>query len=199
MGIALVFTTSSCVSTMSAQGVYSTTDDNVVVVDDTCYVYYAHPTDVFLSTLHVIDGAYFYWHMGRYINVVFPYWEAWSPYRYFYYSHNHWSWRWRNGYNHLHHNNYHLHNNWNSFRHHNRPHTPMIDHRPRVNNHNHRPNVNPRPNTNHMSRPNIHHGQRSFEPRTNHQMSRPNFSQPRTMPQGRVMRTPSSSSMPRRR
>lgn len=191
---------SSCVTTAHAYGYHTNNEsENVVVVNDTCYVYYTNPTTAFLNTLHIIDGAYFYWHMGRYINVVFPYWSVWSPYRYFYFENNVWNWRWRNGYNHIHHDYYRQHYRWNDYRHHRpyhynhrpnihtQPHQPNIGHHPNVST---RPNVNHRPNAtqrteqfrpNHNMRPNVNGGQRSFTPRINHQMTRPNVSQPRMM------------------
>lgn len=96
---------SSCVTTAHAYDYdyhpYNESE-NVVVVDEICYVYYTNPTTLFLNSLHIIDGAYYYWHTNRYIPVVFPYWEVWSPHRFFYYDRNHWTWRDRHhGYNHL--------------------------------------------------------------------------------------------------
>lgn len=159
--VALIATFSlSCMScstsTYATNDVYQyQVDDNVVVVGDTCYVYYTNPTTTFLNTLYIIDGAYYYYHLGRYIHVVFPYWETWSPYRYFYYNNGIWSWRWRSGYSYMHHYNYHHYNRWVDYRQHRNHynHRPNFDYRyrPHGGNHtvrphgttpNHRPNVN---------------------------------------------------------
>lgn len=102
---------SSCITTAQA---YS--NDSVIVEGDTCYVYYNNPSNSFLNTLHVVDGAYFYWYINRYIPVVFPYWDVWSPYRYFYYDMNRWKWRDRyHNYNHFDYRRFHY---WRDYRHH---------------------------------------------------------------------------------
>lgn len=115
-------------------------DENVVVIGETCYVYYTNPTTLFLNSLHVANGMYFYKHINRYLPVVFPYWEVWSPHRYFYYDRNHWAWRDRHsGYNHL---EYRRSQHW-------------VDHRkPHPNNHQIQPKRDVRPNKpNHNNRP----------------------------------------------
>lgn len=102
--VVVMTTCTSCVTTAVAyDDVYSRSDcrdDNVVVVDNVCYVYYENPTTAFLNTLYLIDGAYYYWYLDRYIPVVFPYWYAWSPHRFFYYHNNRWLWRDKIHYNH---------------------------------------------------------------------------------------------------
>lgn len=162
----------SCISCTTSA--YATNDvyrysvnDDVVVVGDTCYVYYTNPSTTFLNTLHVIDGAYFYWHLGRYIHVVFPYWETWSPYRYFYYSNGIWSWRWRNGFNHIHHDNYRYYNHYNAYKYRRdyiryHSHVPKIDYRykPSIN-HGGNHNINHRPSTITRSQPSRNHSRPS--------------------------------------
>lgn len=92
-----------CTSCIASARAYDYDEiENVVVADEVCYVYYTNPTTLFLNSLHIINGAYYYWHTNRYIPVVFPCWEVWSPHRFFYYDKNHWAWRDRyHGYNHL--------------------------------------------------------------------------------------------------
>lgn len=108
---------------------YGYNDENVIVVGDTCYVYYSEPTTAFLNTLHIIDGAYFYWYADRYVPVVFPLWRNWSPYRYFYYEHNRWLWRDRISYNHWRYRRTHP---WIDYR---KPNRPRITHAPKHINH----------------------------------------------------------------
>ena len=115
---------SSCVTTKAVDISYHPYDleNNLVVENDICYVYYTNPTTLFLNTLCVIDGAYYYWHIDKYIPVVFPCWEVWSPYRFFYYDKNRWMWRDRYRYNHI---EYRKTQHWRDYR---------------------RPNIQPRPN-----------------------------------------------------
>lgn len=103
----------SCITTAQAYDYPYSNGNNVIVVGDTCYVYYQNPTNDFLNTLRVIDGYYFYWSINRYIPVVFPYWDAWSPYRYFYHNSNRWMWRDRVHYNHF---NYRQNHRWMDYR-----------------------------------------------------------------------------------
>lgn len=113
-----MFTLTSCATSAMAYETNGYYDDNVVVVDNVCYAYYSNPTTVFLNTLHIIDGAYYYWHSNKYIPVVFPYWEVWSPHRFFYYDRNRWVWRDRYHYNHA---QYRRDNHWVDYR---KPHHP---------------------------------------------------------------------------
>lgn len=115
---------SSCVTTKAVDISYHPYDleRNLVVENDICYVYYTNPTTLFLNSLYVIDGAYYYWHIDKYIPVVFPCWEVWSPYRFFYYDKNRWMWRDRYRYNHM---EYRKNQHWRDYR---------------------RPNIQPRPN-----------------------------------------------------
>lgn len=148
MLFAMLFVYTSCTSTVSAQTYgsdYYGVDNDVVVVGDTCYVYYKEPTTVFLNSLHIIDGAYYYWYHTRYIPVIFPNWFVWSPYRYFYYENNHWCWRDRHHYNHDYYRRTHY---WIDYRHHNHPHhnhgvnPPLRPHNPYGHNDGvHRPTV----------------------------------------------------------
>ncbi len=92
----------SCVSCIDLQAYDDTyrpyyNDNNVVVVGNTCYVYYTRPTTSFLNSLYVIDGTYYYRYTDRYIRVIFPNWRDWSTDRYFYYERD--RWLWRNRYN----------------------------------------------------------------------------------------------------
>ena len=101
--VALATFTSCATASVAYDEIYSPhyyDDENIVVVDNICYVYYENPTTVFLNTLYLIDGAYYYWYFDRYIPVIFPRWYAWSPHRYFYFHENRWMWRDRIHYNH---------------------------------------------------------------------------------------------------
>lgn len=134
---------SSCVTTKAVDISYHPYDleRNLVVENDICYVYYTNPTTLFLNSLYVIDGAYYYWYIDKYIPVVFPCWEVWSPYRFFYYNKNRWMWRDRYRYNHI---EYRKNQHWRDYR------RPSIQPRPRT----HRPNNNIRP-TKPTTRPRI--------------------------------------------
>lgn len=154
----------SCAVAGEVDGVYYTSTyngvENVVVKDGICYVYYSNPSTVFLNTLHVIDGRYYYTYSGSYIPVVFPYWDAWSPHRYFYYDCNRWAWRDRIHYNHAEYRRSH----WGNYR------RPMPSPNRFVPNsggfrqHNVRPQVCPPrrnvPNSGNFNRPNGHNGRR---------------------------------------
>ena len=127
---------SSCVTTQAMDISYHPYDleRNLVVENNVCYVYYRNPTTLFLNSLHVIDGAYYYWYIDKYIPVLFPYWEVWSPHRFFYYDRNRWMWRDRYRYSHI---EYRKNQHWRDYR---------------------RPNIQSRPNTrphqpNHTVRP----------------------------------------------
>lgn len=98
----VMFTCVSCVTAQAFDTTYHPYDleNNLVVENDICYVYYTNPTTLFLNTLHIIDGAYYYWCVNKYIPVIFPNWSVWSPHRYFYYDRNRWAWRDRYHYNH---------------------------------------------------------------------------------------------------
>lgn len=145
MAICLLTVTcfSSCVTTKAVDISYHPYDleRNLVVENDICYVYYTNPTTLFLNSLYVIDGAYYYWYIDKYIPVVFPCWEVWSPYRFFYYNKNRWMWRDRYRYNHM---EYRKNQHWRDYR------RPNIQPRPRT----HRPNHNIRP-TKPTTRPHI--------------------------------------------
>ena len=136
---------SSCVTTKAVDISYHPYDleKNLVVENNICYVYYTNPTTLFLNSLYVIDGAYYYWHIDKYIPVVFPCWEVWSPYRFFYYDKNRWMWRDRYRYNHM---EYRKNQHWRDYR---RPNM-----QPRPNTRTHRPNHNIRP-TKHTTHPHI--------------------------------------------
>ena len=140
---------SSCVTTKAVDISYHPYDleKNLVVENDICYVYYRNPTTLFLNTLYVIDGAYYYWHIDKYIPVVFPCWEAWSPYRFFYYDKNRWMWRDRYRYNHM---EYRKNQHWRDYRRPTTQHNLRPQPRPRT----HRPNHNIRP-TKPTTRPRI--------------------------------------------
>ena len=88
-------------------------DNNIVIVNDVCYVYYTRPTTLFLNSLYVIDGAYYYRYTDRYIRVVFPNWNVWTPNRYFYYERDRWLYRDRYNYNN---NNYRRDEPWSYYR-----------------------------------------------------------------------------------
>ena len=106
----------SCVTARAYDDTYYpiNQEENITVVDDVCYVYYTNPTTLFLNTLHIIDGAYYYWYVDKYIPVIFPRWSVWSPHRFFYYDRNHWSWRDRHpNYNHS---EYRRTHKWNDYR-----------------------------------------------------------------------------------
>lgn len=100
--LAIICSLSSCVTTSTIDTSYEPYDveNNVVINDNVCYVYYTNPSTLFLNSLHIVDGAYYYWYTDRYIPVVFPRWEVWSPHRYFYYDRNRWVWRDRFHYDH---------------------------------------------------------------------------------------------------
>lgn len=91
----IVCTFMSCIATNFVDSTYDTYNDenNVVINENVCYVYYANPTVEFLNTLHIVNGSYYYWSSNRYIPVVFPRWNSWSPNRYFYYDKGKWLWR----------------------------------------------------------------------------------------------------------
>lgn len=105
----------SCITTSGLNELYTSYDveNDIVVSDDVCYVYYTNPTTSFLNTLHIVNGAYYYWYVDRYIPVVFPRWNAWSPNRFFYYDRNRWLWRDRFHYDH---NKYRREHRWGNFR-----------------------------------------------------------------------------------
>lgn len=105
----------SCITTSGLDELYTPYDveNEIVVSDDVCYVYYTNPTTSFLNTLHIVNGAYYYWYVDRYIPVVFPRWNAWSPNRFFYYDRNRWLWRDRFHYDH---NKYRREHRWGNFR-----------------------------------------------------------------------------------
>lgn len=88
-------------------------DNNIVIVNDVCYIYYTRPTTLFLNSLYVIDGAYYYRYTDRYIRVVFPNWNVWTPNRYFYYERNRWLYRERYNYSN---NNYRRDEPWSYYR-----------------------------------------------------------------------------------
>lgn len=111
--ICILFGFTSCLTATQAYGYSYGNENDIVVVGDTCYVYYRNPTNEFLNTLHVVDGYYFYWAVDRYIPVIFPYWNVWSPYRHFYYNSNRWMWRDRFHYNHF---NYRMNHRWMDYR-----------------------------------------------------------------------------------
>lgn len=139
--LAIICSLSSCVTTSAIDTSYEpyNVENNVVVNDNVCYVYYTNPTTLFLNTLHIVDGAYYYWYVNRYIPVVFPRWEVWSPYRFFYYDRNHWVWRDRFHYDH---NRYRREQHWMDYR---KPSHRMIPNNPRQRPNTH--NNNKRPNT----------------------------------------------------
>ena len=144
---------SSCVTTKAVDISYHPYDleNNLVVENDICYVYYTNPTTLFLNTLYVIDGTYYYWHIDKYIPVVFPCWEAWSPYRFFYYDRNRWRWRDRYHYNHM---EYRKNQHWRDYRKPNTQHNLRPQPRP---NHNIRPTKpTTRPQINNKPFPNGH-------------------------------------------
>lgn len=147
MAICLLTVTcfSSCVTTKAVDISYHPYDleRNLVVENDICYVYYTNPTTLFLNSLYVIDGAYYYWYIDKYIPVVFPCWEVWSPYRFFYYDKNRWMWRDRCRYNHM---EYRKNQHWRDYR--------KLSIQPRPNIRTHRPNHNIRP-TKPTTRPRI--------------------------------------------
>lgn len=125
--VTMLFTFTSCVTSAMAYGINGY-DNDVVVVDNVCYVYYTNPTTAFLNTLHIIDGSYYYWYSNRYVPVIFPRWEVWSPHRFFYYKRG--SWMWRN-----------RHQNYNHFEYRRTQH--WVDHR--------RPSVRPHQSTPHFN------------------------------------------------
>lgn len=142
MCLSLTLTFASCVTTASAYTQSYYDDDEIVIVDGTCYVYYTNPTTAFLNTLRIVDGSYFYVYNGGYLPVVFPRWEVWSPYRYFYYHQNRWYWRDRHHYDHY---AYRKNTHWTDYRKPKiRPHTPnnrvLPRQPPKPNVNNHRPN-----------------------------------------------------------
>lgn len=94
--IAFVYTFTSCDTiTYTTTPSYASEEyyDNIVVRDETCYVYYDMPSITFLNSLHIIDGYFYYWHINRYIPVHFPRWNDWKPYRYYYYNSGRLEWR----------------------------------------------------------------------------------------------------------
>lgn len=98
----VIFPFSSCANAQvygSQEEIHQFNND-VVVVNGVCYVYYSNPTTLFLNSLHITNGAYYYYHRGSYIPVIFPNWEVWSPHRFFYYNVDQWCWRDRYVYNH---------------------------------------------------------------------------------------------------
>lgn len=97
----ILFGLTSCIDLQAYDDTYRPyyNDNNVVVVGNTCYVYYDQPTTLFLNSLYVIDGSYYYRYSDRYVRVVFPNWREWSPNRYFYYERDRWLWKWRSNYN----------------------------------------------------------------------------------------------------
>ena len=68
---------------------------------------------MFLNSLYVNDGRYYYRYADRYVRVVFPNWTDWSQDRYFYYERNRWQWRDRYNYNN---NNYRRDEPWSYYR-----------------------------------------------------------------------------------
>ena len=127
LALAIIFSLSSCVTTSTIDTSYEPYDveNNVIVNDDICYVYYTNPSTLFLNTLYIVDGSYYYWHVDKYIPVVFPRWEAWSPHRYFYYDKNRWAWRDRYHYDH---NRYRREHHWIDYR---KPSHRMFPNKPR--------------------------------------------------------------------
>lgn len=97
-----LFMLTSCISAQTYRYSYDPYDveHNLVVMNNVCYVYYTNPTTLFLNSLRIVDGAYYYRHNNHYIPVVFPNWAIWSPHRFFYYEKNKWMWRNRFNYNH---------------------------------------------------------------------------------------------------
>lgn len=161
----VIFTCTSCVTAQTFDTTYHPYDleDNLVIENDVCYVYYTNPTTLFLNSLHIIDGAYYYWNVNKYIPVIFPKWEVWSPHRYFYYDRNRWLWRDRYHYNHE---QYRRNQHWIDHR---KPHHPNVSptpHKPRPHQHfnnRHQPNnMRSVPNRNSSSR--VHNG--SMRPRS---------------------------------
>ena len=147
---------SSCVTTKAVDISYHPYDleNNLVVENDICYVYYTNPTTLFLNSLYVIDGAYYYWHIDKYIPVVFPCWEVWSPYRFFYYDKNKWMWRDRYRYNHI---EYRKNQHWRDYR------RPSIQSRPNTRPHQPNHTVRPtkpttHPRINNRTRTTVNHG-----------------------------------------
>lgn len=88
----------SC-DTMTYASSYRDNED-IIIRNGICYVYYENPSTTFLNTLRINDGSYYYWYANQYIPVYFPRWYDWSPYRSFYFNGNRWLWRDRIGYNH---------------------------------------------------------------------------------------------------
>lgn len=97
----ILFGFTSCIDLQAFDDIYQPyyNDNNIVIVNDVCYVYYTTPTTLFLNSLYVIDGRYYYRYTDRYIRVVFPNWREWSPNRYFYYKRDRWLWKLRSNYN----------------------------------------------------------------------------------------------------
>lgn len=99
--ITILFGLTSCIDLQAFDDIYQpyNNNNNIVIVNDVCYVYYERPTTLFLNSLYVIDGRYYYRYAYRYVRVVFPNWEVWTPNRYFYYERDRWLWKWRSNYN----------------------------------------------------------------------------------------------------
>lgn len=159
--LAIICSLSSCVATSAIDTSYTPYDveNNIVVNDNICYVYYTHPSTLFLNSLHIVDGAYYYWYSDRYIPVVFPRWEVWSPHRFFYYDRNRWAWRDRFQYDH---NRYRREHHWVDYR--RQPHRMIPNTVRRV------------PNTFNNSRPQQRFGRPSDRPQNN--INRNHISQP---------------------
>ena len=113
--ITILFGLTSCIDLQAYDDIYQPyyNDNNIVIVNDVCYVYYTSPTTLFLNSLYVIDGTYYYRYADRYIRVAFPNWNVWSPNRYFYYERDRWLLRDRYNYNN---NNYRKDEPWSYYR-----------------------------------------------------------------------------------
>lgn len=111
----ILFGLTSCIDLHAFDDIYQPyyNDNNIVIVNDICYVYYTSPTTLFLNSLYVNDGRYYYRYGDRYIRVVFPNWTDWSQDRYFYYERNRWLYRDRYNYNN---NNYRRDEPWSYYR-----------------------------------------------------------------------------------
>lgn len=113
--ITILFGLTSCIDLQAFNDIYQPyyNDNNIVIVNDVCYVYYERPTTLFLNSLYVNDGRYYYRYADRYVRVVFPNWTDWTQDRYFYYERNRWQWRDRYNYNN---NNYRRDEPWSYYR-----------------------------------------------------------------------------------
>lgn len=113
--ITILLGLTSCIDLQAFDDIYQPyyNDNNIVIVNDVCYVYYERPTTLFLNSLYVNDGRYYYHYADRYIRVVFPNWDVWSPNRYFYYEIDRWLYRDRYNYNN---NNYRRDEPWSYYR-----------------------------------------------------------------------------------